>query len=130
MSNKPAAWELFILADGQSKVTMAMDTKIPNAATFTIQKEDHTLANLLRMWGWPVLPGHRLMKNNRQLLKNPKVLFAGYKLPHPLEPHFLLKIQTTPDTHPKDVLQQEIQKLIASVEDISGKFKVLLFVSV
>lgn len=49
MSNKPAAWELFILSDGQSKVSMAMDTKIPNAATFTIQKEDHTLANLLRM---------------------------------------------------------------------------------
>jgi DNA-directed RNA polymerase II subunit RPB11 len=49
MSNKPAAWELFLLADGQRKVTMTKDTKIPNAATFSIQKEDHTLANLLRM---------------------------------------------------------------------------------
>lgn len=50
MSNKPPAWELYLLADGQAKVTMAMDTKVPNAATFTIQKEDHTLANLLRSY--------------------------------------------------------------------------------
>jgi DNA-directed RNA polymerase II subunit RPB11 len=54
------------------------DTKIPNAATFTINKEDHTLASMLRS----------------QLLLNESVIFAGYKVPHPLEPKFILKIQT------------------------------------
>jgi DNA-directed RNA polymerase subunit L len=29
---------------------MVADTKIPNAATFTILKEDHTLGNMLRMY--------------------------------------------------------------------------------
>jgi DNA-directed RNA polymerase II subunit RPB11 len=35
----------------QSKIRVEMeeDTKIPNAATFKIEREDHTLANMLRM---------------------------------------------------------------------------------
>lgn len=35
----------------------------PNSSTFTINKEDHTLANMLRA----------------HLLKDPCVIFAGYK---------------------------------------------------
>lgn len=31
-----------------SRLTVDEDTKIPNAATITINKEDHTLANMLR----------------------------------------------------------------------------------
>jgi len=30
------------------RLTVEEDTKIPNAATITINKEDHTLANMLR----------------------------------------------------------------------------------
>lgn len=58
---------------------MKADPKLLNAATFTIAKEDHTLGNLLAT----------------QLLHDPKVLYAGYKVPHPLENHIELKIQTT-----------------------------------
>ncbi|RKO90429.1 DNA-directed RNA polymerase, partial [Blyttiomyces helicus] len=97
MSNAPPSWELFLIPEGQKKLSMTKDTKIPNAATFTILKEDHTLGNILRM----------------QLLKNPKVLFAGYKMPHPLEHYFVLKVQTTPDTTPLEVLQQELAGLIS-----------------
>ncbi|KAJ3414691.1 DNA-directed RNA polymerase II subunit RPB11-a [Chytridiales sp. JEL 0842] len=86
---------------------MLKDSKIPNAATFTVLKEDHTLGNILRM----------------QLLKNPKVLFAGYKVPHPLEHTFVLKIQTTPDTTPMDVLQSEIMNLINEISAIKLKFE-------
>ena len=108
MSNKPATWELYTLAAGQSKIIMSPDTKVPNAATFTIQKEDHTLANVLR----------------NAVLSNQRVIFCGYKVPHPLEPFFLLKIQTNGEISPKDVLYNEIQKLIRSVSDLSKSFSV------
>ena len=29
------------------RITIAKDTKVPNAAIFTVNKEDHTLGNLL-----------------------------------------------------------------------------------
>ncbi|KAI8916155.1 DNA-directed RNA polymerase, partial [Gorgonomyces haynaldii] len=96
MSNQPPTWELLLVPEGMKKVTMEMDTKIPNAATFTILKEDHTLGNILR----------------NQLMENPKVLFAGYKVPHPLEHQFVLKVQTTLDTTPMEVLKFEINNLI------------------
>ncbi|KAJ3387723.1 DNA-directed RNA polymerase II subunit RPB11-a [Entophlyctis sp. JEL0112] len=88
-------------------VSMEKDSKIPNAATFTILKEDHTLGNLLRA----------------QLLKNPKVLFAGYKVPHPLEHTFVLKIQTTPDTNPLEVLLLESATIMREVTDLNKKFQ-------
>ena len=62
------------------------------------------------------------------MIKNPKVLFAGYKVPHPLEHSFLLKIQTTPDTNPMDVLQSEINNLINEISTIAYKFEVLILV--
>ena len=33
------------------RVTMELDTKVPNAAMFTINKDDHTVGNMIRMWG-------------------------------------------------------------------------------
>jgi hypothetical protein len=32
-----------------SRVIIELDTKVPNAALFTINKEDHTLGNMIRM---------------------------------------------------------------------------------
>lgn len=90
------------------RIEMEMDTKIPNAAQFKIRKEDHTLGNLLRM----------------QLLKNDKVIFAGYQMPHPLEHDVLLKIQTTPDTTPLEVLTNEVSQLIHEITSIKTKFDV------
>lgn len=66
-----------------------------------------------------------LILRKRQLLKNPKVLFAGYKVPHPLEHNFLLKIQVTPDTSPKEVFAIELEKLKKHVQDLSRKFRVI-----
>lgn len=53
--------------------------QVPNAAIYTINKEDHTLGNMIRM----------------QLLKDPNVMFAGYKNPHPLEHKVVLRIQVS-----------------------------------
>ncbi|KAJ3324970.1 DNA-directed RNA polymerase II core subunit [Boothiomyces sp. JEL0866] len=107
MSNAPPTLELLRVPDGMKKVTMEMDTKIPNAATFKILREDHTLGNMVRM----------------KLLDNPKVIFAGYKMPHPLEHDILLKIQTTADTTPIQVLQDELNNLIAEVSGILKNFQ-------
>lgn len=87
---------------------MEKDTRIPNAAFFTVSKEDHTLANILRS----------------KLLSNPKVLFAGYKVAHPLEPEFTLRLQTTSDTSPLEVLQEEINRLISELREAETEFEV------
>jgi DNA-directed RNA polymerase II subunit RPB11 len=46
--NAPPTFESFLLLDGEKKIIMEKDTKVPNAASFIINKEDHTLGNLLR----------------------------------------------------------------------------------
>ncbi|ORX60647.1 RBP11-like subunits of RNA polymerase [Hesseltinella vesiculosa] len=104
--NAPDRFELFVIPDGHKKVEMEMDTRIPNAATFKIEREDHTLANMLRA----------------QLLKDPRVLFAGYKIPHPLEHSFLIKIQTTPGTSPGQALSEATNELIKEISNIKTKF--------
>nr|CAD7570296.1 unnamed protein product [Timema californicum] len=91
-----------------SRVIKEQDTKVPNAAIFTINKEDHTLGNMIR----------------NQLLKDPNVLFAGYKLPHPLEHKFILRIQTTPDYTPQDALTSAITDLLAELSLFEERFKV------
>ncbi|EPQ52101.1 RBP11-like subunits of RNA polymerase [Gloeophyllum trabeum ATCC 11539] len=105
--NAPNRSELFVLEDGEKAVEIIEDTKIPNAATIKVVKQDHTLANMLRS----------------QLLATPSVLFAGYKVPHPLQPYFILKIQTDGTITPADVLQQACSKLIGTLTALEAKFK-------
>ncbi|KZT60914.1 DNA-directed RNA polymerase II, partial [Calocera cornea HHB12733] len=98
-------FELFTLGDGEKMIEVVEDTKIPNAATIRVLKQDHTLANMIRGY----------------MLKNPKVLFAGYKVPHPLEPAFILKIQTDGSATPVEVLQETCNTLIALITKVKGK---------
>ena len=46
--NAPPTFESFLLFDGEKKITKEQDTKVPNASIFTINKEDHTIGNLIR----------------------------------------------------------------------------------
>lgn len=88
----------------QNRLTVEEDTKIPNAATIIINKEDHTLAGMLRS----------------QLLQMEHVLFAGYKVPHPLEPRFLIKIQTDSESTPIQAVQEacrDLIQLLAKIRD-------------
>ena len=41
--NAPPTFESFLLFEGEKKITKEQDTKVPNAAIFTVNKEDHTL---------------------------------------------------------------------------------------
>ncbi len=59
-----------------------------------------------------------------QLLKDPQVLFSGYKVPHPLEHKFVLRIQTTPDYSPQEALSNAITDLISELTTLETGFKV------
>lgn len=58
-----------------------------------------------------------------QLLKDPNVLFAGYKNPHPLEHKIILRIQTTSDYTPQDALRNSITDLISELSLFEERFK-------
>ncbi|KIM46813.1 hypothetical protein M413DRAFT_440384 [Hebeloma cylindrosporum] len=105
--NAPARHESYVLEDGEKPVEVTEDTKIPNAATIKIVKQDHTLGNMLRA----------------QLLSMPQILFAGYKVPHPLHPYFLIKIQTDGTITPQAILEQACTKLIGTMSSLETKFK-------
>ncbi|XP_013379289.1 DNA-directed RNA polymerase II subunit RPB11-like [Lingula anatina] len=105
--NAPPRFETFLLFEGEKKIIIEKDTKVPNAALFTVMKEDHTLGNML----------------TTQLLKDPQVLFAGYKIPHPLEHKFVLRIQTTPDYSPQEAYTNAITDLISEVSLLEERFK-------
>ena len=53
----------------------------------------------------------------------PQILFAGYKVPHPLQPYFLIKIQTDGSVTPAALLEQACTKLIATLASLEAKFK-------
>lgn len=83
------------------------DAKLANCGTFKIEREDHTLGNMLRM----------------KLLEDERVIFVGYKQPHPLWHHILLRVQTTTGYSPKqaltcciDGLHTELGKIISDLE--------------
>lgn len=58
------------------------------------------------------------------MLKDPQVLFAGYKVPHPLEHKFVIRIQTTSDYTPHEAFMHAITDLIAELSLFEERFKV------
>lgn len=109
-------------------------TGIPSTTLFTFNKEDHTLGNLLRS----------------QLLNNPHVKFAGYKVsplpplpllfflachassktrtrtysqvPHPLVSKFELRVQTDGSIAPKQALLSSCHELVKDLGALSREF--------
>ncbi|GBF88633.1 DNA-directed RNA polymerase IV and V subunit 11 [Raphidocelis subcapitata] len=105
--NQPDRYERFVLPEHLKKLEFVPDTKLENAGTYTVEREDHTLGNLVRM----------------QLHRDPAVLFSGYRIPHPLEPRMLIKVQTTGAGYPPQTaflqaladLQAEVGELCTSM---------------
>lgn len=60
---------------------------------------------------------------HRRLLANPQVLFAGYKMPHPLEHRFVLNIQTRPTTTPEAVLIEAVLTLRGDLDLLNKQYK-------
>lgn len=90
-----------------SRITYAEDQKIADAGTFTLLKEDHTLGNIIRM----------------SLLADGRVLFAGYRMPHPLENRMLIKIKTRPGYKPVSVLLEHLHLLKVEVGLLQTQFE-------
>lgn len=105
--NLPERFELFVLGDDEPKLEYTKDTKMTNAGTFVIHKEDHTLGNLLRM----------------QLLRDPKVLFAGYRCPHPLKSIVEVKVRTEEGYLPSDAVTQSIVDLSRELRGIEDQLR-------
>ena len=72
------------------------------------------------------IKAHALLQNPTpsQLLKDPKVLFAGYKIPHPLEYNFELRVQTAEGYSPQEALVKAIDDLISEVSLLEERFRV------
>ncbi|XP_020577927.1 DNA-directed RNA polymerases II, IV and V subunit 11 [Phalaenopsis equestris] len=112
--NAPDRYERFVVPEGTKKVSSERDTKIVNAASFTVEREDHTIGNILRM----------------QLHRDPNVLFAGYKLPHPLQYKIIIRIHTTSQSSPTqaytqaiDDLDRELDHLKRSLEEEKKRYE-------
>lgn len=52
------------------------------------------------------------------------MLFAGYKVPHPLEHKFVLRIQTTSDYTPQEAFMNAITDLTSELSLFEERFKV------
>jgi len=104
--NAPDRFERFVVPDGVKKVSLERDTKVMNAATIILQREDHTMGNLIRM----------------QLHRDPNVLFAAYQMPHPLMYECHLKIQTTSQSSPAMAYRTALDNLDAELIDLKDAF--------
>ena len=90
------------------RVTITPDTKVPNAATLVIEREDHTLGNILRM----------------QLLEDKEVSFSGYRVQHPLEPAIQVKVQTKSDNPgPVKAVEDALGHLLKELGSIEKAFR-------
>lgn len=113
MTNAPDNFESYILPDGVDKIAYERETKILNCGTFKLEREDHTIGNLLRM----------------QLLRDPDVIFVGYSHPHPIKHHILLRVQTAVRPSrggtylPPNALQAALQDLQVEVGDLARQLK-------
>ncbi|EXJ96309.1 hypothetical protein A1O1_01435 [Capronia coronata CBS 617.96] len=98
--------EAFLLGPGEKRIELKIDTRTPNTEIFVFNKEDHTLGGLLV----------------DKLLKNSHVLFAAYRVPHPLFARFELRVQTDGEISPKEALVASSSEIIRDFETLKTNF--------
>ena len=96
--NAPDLNEWYKLQDGDQKIQI--HEKGGNVSNFVFVKEDHTAGNMLRV----------------MLLRNPHVIFAGYRQPHPLTYNIEMTIRTDGTITPKEALDRALLDLIKEIE--------------
>eukprot|EP01080_Neovahlkampfia_damariscottae_P002649 gene2649-3846_t len=106
-ANIPDVVEELFDQPGDIKLTEEVSSKIKNASTFVISKEDHTLGNLIRM----------------KLLDDKSVLFAGYRVPHPLTYSIEIKIQTKDHSTPRDAFENSLLGLQQDFQNLEQQFR-------
>eukprot|EP01027_Heterolobosea_sp_BB2_P004710 GEZU01007248.1.p1 GENE.GEZU01007248.1~~GEZU01007248.1.p1 ORF type:complete len:127 (-),score=32.88 GEZU01007248.1:90-470(-) len=104
--NRPGYEELYEVP-GEPKIKEEPLEKMTYASVFNIYKEDHTIGNALRM----------------ELLNDPNVLFAGYRIPHVLiQNHVEVKVQTTRDSDPRTAFIGAIHRLKQEINTLEEQF--------
>ncbi|ONK74234.1 uncharacterized protein A4U43_C03F4170 [Asparagus officinalis] len=63
-------------------------------------------------------------EESRELHRDPNVLFAGYKLPHPLQYKILVRIHTTSQSSPSQAYRQGIEDLDKELQYLKKAFEV------
>jgi len=104
--NQPDRYDRFAPREGEAKVTFSRDQKLPNAGVFSVLREDHTAGNLIRC----------------SLHDDPEVVFAGYRIPHPLEPLMEVRVQTTARKTPVAAVSEALDRLTAEVDSLTRQF--------
>lgn len=95
--------------NGCVRVAENKDTRIPDASVFTIEREDHTVANALRAY----------------ILKDRRTVFCGYRVPHPLEHNCEIKLQTVPEETPKLVFMDGLDAVVRDCESLISQIDVV-----
>ncbi|KAF2206038.1 RBP11-like subunits of RNA polymerase [Delitschia confertaspora ATCC 74209] len=104
--NAPDRFELFLLGDDEKKVEEKDETRVPNTAVFTFNKEDHTLGNLI----------------SQRLHSYEYITFSAYKIPHPLFAKFELRVTTDGSITPRDAVKKCCEDVVADLEVLSRSF--------
>ena len=60
----------------------------------------------------------------RHIQKQKGVTFAGYKMPHPLEHKFVLKVQTEKPLTPSQALEKTVDRLIGDLASLEERVRV------
>ncbi|KAK2072508.1 hypothetical protein P8C59_006858 [Phyllachora maydis] len=105
--NAPDRFELFLLSDGEKKITETVFTGMSNTSDFILKKEDHTLGHLLSTF----------------LKQDPHVLMAGYKIGHPNVPEVLIRLQTDGTITPKEALVKVCRQLVKLYGQLGSEFQ-------
>ena len=70
-------------------------------------QEDHTMGNMIRM----------------QLHLDRNVVFAGYRIPHPLETKMVVRVQTNGVKTPQQALEHTLEDLRCEFDTLSRSFE-------
>eukprot|EP00470_Lotharella_oceanica_P005273 CAMPEP_0170167840 /NCGR_PEP_ID=MMETSP0040_2-20121228/1121_1 /TAXON_ID=641309 /ORGANISM="Lotharella oceanica, Strain CCMP622" /LENGTH=131 /DNA_ID=CAMNT_0010405977 /DNA_START=36 /DNA_END=431 /DNA_ORIENTATION=+ len=96
----------YLLDDEERKIEFKEDEKQTSCGVFTVNKEDHTFGNITRI----------------HLLMDKRVLFAGYRIPHPLYAIVKMKIRTTTETTPIGAMESALTNASSELQHIADKF--------
>ncbi|KAL2196304.1 DNA-directed RNA polymerase [Corynascus similis CBS 632.67] len=100
-------FELFVLQEGEKKITEKVVSGMSNCSDFILLKEDHTLGNLLSAY----------------LKMAPHVMMAGYKIGHPNVPEVLIRVQTDGTVTPREALVTVCKQLVAMYGQLGREFQ-------
>ena len=98
--NAQERYEKFVLPDDAHKVTVVKDEKVENAVAITVEREDHTIGNLIR-----------------------HVQFAGYKVEHPLEHKVKFQVKSSMDRDPVECFKDALERLSDEMSNIEQAIK-------